>query len=294
MLCSPHGRRLGQLPDRGHLLALRRIHQIHRTVLPPGLRPVVGVADPGRGVRHTGAPGQGLAHAPPCPDRAAARRLFSGVPSRWGLWGVAAALLVVDGLGEETGWRGFALPALQRRHSPLVATLLLTVAWAGWHAPMFVVVDTYHSIAGPLLVGWFIGLFCGAVVLTWLYNRSGSILLVAIRIRPTTSSRGRRRPKACSPRPRQHWSSSWPQHSCASKSAPAGATGRPSSGRPHPKICQTNRPVSRAARISLCPAKQSARHPASERLLRSATPDRVIGPTARPTKQSGRALRPPP
>jgi uncharacterized protein len=33
----------------------------------------------------------------------------------------------------------------------------------------------------PILVGWFVGLFCGAIVLTWLYNRScGSILLVAI------------------------------------------------------------------------------------------------------------------
>jgi membrane protease YdiL (CAAX protease family) len=105
---------------------------------------------------------------------------FSGVPSRWGVLGVAGIMLLA-GLGEETGWRGYALPRLQQRHSPLVATVLVAALWVGWHAPMFLVVDTYRSFSPAILVGWVIALFCGAVVLSWLYNRSGgSILLVAI------------------------------------------------------------------------------------------------------------------
>ena len=39
-------------------------------------------------------------------------------------------------IGEEPGWRGFALPRLQRRHSPLVATLMLGVVVAAWHLPL--------------------------------------------------------------------------------------------------------------------------------------------------------------
>jgi membrane protease YdiL (CAAX protease family) len=107
--------------------------------------------------------------------------VFSGLPSRWGSAVVAAAILFVNGFGEETGWRGYALPALQRRFSPLVATVIISVLWAGWHAPMFIVVASFRSFSPAILVGWVIGLFCGAVVLTWLYNRSGgSILLVAV------------------------------------------------------------------------------------------------------------------
>jgi membrane protease YdiL (CAAX protease family) len=107
--------------------------------------------------------------------------VFSGLPASWGVLGVATAIFLVNGFGEETGWRGHALPALQRRTSPLRATIILSVLWAGWHAPMFAVVTTFQAFTAPILVGWFLGLFCGAVVLTWLYNRSGgSILLVAI------------------------------------------------------------------------------------------------------------------
>jgi uncharacterized protein len=105
----------------------------------------------------------------------------TGLPARWGVLGVATAILLVNGFGEETGWRGYALPHLQRHRGPLVATVILSVLWAGWHAPMFFVVDTFRTFSAPILLGWIIGLVCGASVLTWLYNRSGgSILLVAI------------------------------------------------------------------------------------------------------------------
>ena len=104
---------------------------------------------------------------------------FSGTPTI----GLAGVLLIifVGALGEETGWRGYALPQLQRRFSPLASSLILAVLWFGWHLPQFLVIATYRDFAPFQYVGMFLGLACGAVVLTWLYNRSGgSILLVAI------------------------------------------------------------------------------------------------------------------
>jgi membrane protease YdiL (CAAX protease family) len=105
---------------------------------------------------------------------------FPGVPSAWGAVGVATVVLI-SGLGEETGWRGYVQPALQQRHSPLVATLRVAAFWAVWHLPMFFVLASFRSFGPVTLGGWFIGLLSGAVVLAWLYNRSGgSILLVAL------------------------------------------------------------------------------------------------------------------
>ena len=105
---------------------------------------------------------------------------FSGTPAI-GLVGVVLLITFVGSLGEETGWRGFALPNLQRRFSPLTATLILAALWFCWHLPMFSVIATYRGFAPVGYVGMALGLACGAVVLTWLYNRSGgSILLVII------------------------------------------------------------------------------------------------------------------
>lgn len=104
---------------------------------------------------------------------------FSGTPAI----GLAGVLVVIfaGALGEETGWRGYALPQLQRRLSPLASTAILAVLWFGWHIPQFWVIATYREFAPVQYVGMFLGLACGAVVLTWLYNRSGgSILLVAV------------------------------------------------------------------------------------------------------------------
>jgi uncharacterized protein len=104
---------------------------------------------------------------------------FSGIPAI----GLVSVLLLifVGAVGEETGWRGYALPQLQRRFSPLTSSVTLAVLWLGWHVPQFFVIATYRDFAPVQYIGFSLGLFCGAVVLTWLYNRSGgSILLVAI------------------------------------------------------------------------------------------------------------------
>jgi len=104
---------------------------------------------------------------------------FSGTPAI-GMLGVLLVILV-GALGEETGWRGYALPHLQRRFSPLTSSLIIAVLWFGWHLPQFFVISTYRDFTPVQYVGMLLGLTCGAVVLTWLYNRSGgSILLVAI------------------------------------------------------------------------------------------------------------------
>ena len=72
-------------------------------------------------------------------------------------------VLVLGGGLEEPGWRGFALPRLQEHHTPVRATLILGVVWGIWHLPLY-----GAGSVGPLLFVFFD---------TWLYNRTGSVLL---------------------------------------------------------------------------------------------------------------------
>jgi membrane protease YdiL (CAAX protease family) len=90
-------------------------------------------------------------------------------------------IVVLGALGEETGWRGFALPLLQRRYGALAAALLVTPIWALWHLPYFFTVSTFRGFAPGGYVGDVFGLACGSIVLTWLYNATGgSILACAV------------------------------------------------------------------------------------------------------------------
>lgn len=100
-----------------------------------------------------------------------------GLPSV-GWLGVFALVLLVNGYGEEVGWRGFAWPHLRERHAMAAAALILTVFWATWHIPVFWLDTGLRDFDLVLLPGWIVGLAAGAVVLGWLYERSGSSLLI--------------------------------------------------------------------------------------------------------------------
>ncbi|BCK56046.1 CPBP family intramembrane glutamic endopeptidase [Nocardia wallacei] len=107
--------------------------------------------------------------------------VMSGLPAGWGVLGVVSMVLVVNGFGEETGWRGFALPVAQGRFGPLSSTMIVAGGWAVWHLPLFAVVESFRDFGNATLVGWLLGLFCGAVFSTWLFNRSGgSVAIVPV------------------------------------------------------------------------------------------------------------------
>lgn len=86
--------------------------------------------------------------------------------------------LLLGPMGEEFGWRGLALPLLQRRFSPFWASLLLGVVWALWHAPAFAMSGTPQSAwsFGP----FFLGLIAITMIMTPLFNASSGSLLIAI------------------------------------------------------------------------------------------------------------------
>lgn len=90
--------------------------------------------------------------------------------------GALLCWILTFGLGEEIGWRGFALPRLQRGRSALSATIILWAGWALWHLPMF-----FYLYDVTIIVGFLLGLLAGAITFTWLYNSTaGSILMVAV------------------------------------------------------------------------------------------------------------------
>jgi uncharacterized protein len=94
-------------------------------------------------------------------------------------------LTVTDGLGEEPGWRGFALPRLLRRTTALVASLILGVLWAGWHLPLLWT-EGSALFGGP---AWllFLDLPAKAVLFTWVFLRTRGSVLVAALLHGTTN-----------------------------------------------------------------------------------------------------------
>ena len=90
--------------------------------------------------------------------------------------------LIVAGLGEELGWRGFALPRLQEKRPAFSASLMLGVIWGLWHLPILVVASQpltpLFVVGGTIFVVIMVGF---SVLSAWIYNNTrGSLLLVIL------------------------------------------------------------------------------------------------------------------
>ena len=91
---------------------------------------------------------------------------------------VALVLAAIKGPVEEFGWRGLALPLLQRKVSPIWAGMILGAIWGLWHLPAFLLSGTQQSEWS--FAAFFVGCLAISVIATALFNKSrGSILLSA-------------------------------------------------------------------------------------------------------------------
>lgn len=90
---------------------------------------------------------------------------------------LAARTFLGGGLGEELGWRGFALPTLERRWSPLIASLLIGVVWLLWHVPAYLLNPASQEIPFALF-GAFV--LASSVVLTFVFDATGGELLPVV------------------------------------------------------------------------------------------------------------------
>ena len=85
--------------------------------------------------------------------------------------------IVMVGVAEETGWRGFALPRLQDRHGPFLGTAVLSVVWAAWHLPNLL----FGGWTGLSYALWLALTIASAFIYTWVFNNTaGSILIAAL------------------------------------------------------------------------------------------------------------------
>lgn len=79
-------------------------------------------------------------------------------------------------LGEETGWRGFAMPRLQEKYSALTASLILGLLVALWHLPLVIFSEQPIVATLPLVLIT----FAAQIILTWLANRVEAKVLIVM------------------------------------------------------------------------------------------------------------------
>jgi membrane protease YdiL (CAAX protease family) len=106
---------------------------------------------------------------------------YPGLPAALSLWATLLAVLLLNGYGEEIGWRGFVMERWLPRYGRFGTTVRITGLWLFWHTPVFFLNQTMAALIGPMLLGWAFGLACGAFVLAHIYLFSGrSIFVLAL------------------------------------------------------------------------------------------------------------------
>lgn len=92
--------------------------------------------------------------------------------------------LLFGPLPEEIGWRGYGLESLQTNYSAVQSSLIVGLFWVLWHIPLFLTKDSAFAATYPLfsLSFWLWGtsLLSISVIMTWIFNHTGSSTLTAI------------------------------------------------------------------------------------------------------------------
>jgi len=92
-------------------------------------------------------------------------------------------ILLFIGLGEEPGWRGFALPELQTKHSSLNASLILAPVWAIWHLPLI-----GNEFQWPIVAPFVLSVFGATFALTWIFNGTKESVLLTMLMHATVNT----------------------------------------------------------------------------------------------------------
>jgi membrane protease YdiL (CAAX protease family) len=87
-------------------------------------------------------------------------------------------LLITGPLGEELGWRGYALPRLLKRFSPFRTSLILGIIWGIWHLPSFYISAMVQArLSLPLFL---LNAVCLSFLASWLFMNTGGSVLITI------------------------------------------------------------------------------------------------------------------
>jgi len=82
--------------------------------------------------------------------------------------------VIPNALGEEIGWRGFALPRLQKKYNALISSIIVGIFWSIWHIPTW----TAQGFLGLTLVNLIINIILYSILFAWIFNNSNKSLLL--------------------------------------------------------------------------------------------------------------------
>ena len=90
-------------------------------------------------------------------------------------------LNLLDTAGEETGWRGFALPRLQAGYGPLIGTTILGLLHGFWHVPLLLIQGPVSGgvFSFPFIVGFIVTVIGATYLFSWIFNHTRGSLLIA-------------------------------------------------------------------------------------------------------------------
>ncbi len=96
-------------------------------------------------------------------------------PAFWS--GLVVLNLLTGPTGEEPGWRGFALPRLLRRYTPVKAGLLLGLVWSFWHLPLWLTSGLTPPDLLIYVLFFNIGIISLTLLMTWIFRRTSYSLV---------------------------------------------------------------------------------------------------------------------